>query len=91
MPHAQVVISVHGGYVRDVFCSIENVEVMLVDWDVDPNDPTTDVVKVIAGGHSSLALVGRFDSRPFSELSGTSDAAAIVQFHRRPNNQTVSA
>jgi hypothetical protein len=45
MPHVQVVISVHGGYVRDVFCSIDNVEVVLVDWEVEPDDLSPDVVE----------------------------------------------
>ena len=91
MSRAQIVISVHGGYVLDVFCSVENAEVVLVDWDVDPDDPSPDVVQVIDIRRSRLALVGRFEARPFSDLSGTKDAAAIVQFHRRPCADPVPA
>jgi hypothetical protein len=89
MPHAQIVISVHGGFVCDVFCSIENAEVVLVDWDVDPNDPSPDVVEIVDAGRTKHALVGTFEARPFSDLSGTKDAAAIVQFHRAPSTETV--
>jgi hypothetical protein len=89
MPRPQIVISVHGGYVRDVFCSIEHAEVVLVDWDVEADDPTPDVVQVVDAGRSRRALVGRFEARPFSDLSGTNEAAAIVQFHRRPCAETV--
>ena len=91
MIQPQIVISVHGGFVRDVFCSIENAEVVLVDWDVDPDDPSPDVVQVVDAGGSRRALVGRFEARPFSDLSGTTDAVAIVQFHRRPCAETVPA
>jgi hypothetical protein len=91
MPRPQIVISVHGGYVRDVFCSIDDVEIVLVDWDIDPNYPPPDVVQVVDAGRSKLALVGRFEARPFSDLSETNEAAAIVQFHRRPCAETVPA
>ena len=91
MAQPRIVISVHGGYVRDVFSSIEDVEIVLVDWDVDPNDPSPDVVETIDAGRTKHALVGSFEARPFSDLSGTKDAVAIVQFHRRPCAETVPA
>ena len=91
MNQLRIVISVHGGFVRDVFCSIDNAEVVLVDWDVDPDDPSPDVVEIIDADRTKHALVGAFEARPFSDLSGTTDAAAIVQFHRRPCAETVPA
>jgi hypothetical protein len=79
MPHAQVVISVHGGYVIDVFCSVEDAEVVLVDWDVEPGGFSLNVVDVIRSGRSRNVLVGCFDALPLRDLSGTDEADAIFQ------------
>jgi hypothetical protein len=82
MNRPRIVISVHGGFVRDVFSSVENTEIVLVDWDVDPNDLSPEVVDVIRNGRSRSALsalVGCFDGLPFRDLSGTDEAAAILR------------
>jgi hypothetical protein len=90
LPHAQIEISMRG-YVRDVFRSIENVKVVLVDWDVDPSDPTPDVVDIVDAGRTRLALVGSFAALPFADLSGRDVAAAVLEYHRRPCAETVPA
>ena len=79
MNQLRIVISVHGGYVRDVYCSIENAEVVLVDWDVETGDFSPNVVDVIRNGRSRNALVGCFDALPLRDLSGTDEAAAIFR------------
>jgi hypothetical protein len=79
MNRPRIVISVNGGYVRDVHCSVENAEVVLVDWDVEPGDFSPEVVDVIRNRRSRNALVECFDALPFRDLSGTYEAAAIFQ------------
>jgi hypothetical protein len=79
MNRPRIVISVHGGFVRDVYCSVENAEVVLVDWDVEPDDFSPNVVEVVRNGRSSNALVGCFDALPLRDLSGTDEAAAIFR------------
>jgi hypothetical protein len=56
MNRPRIVIRVHGGFVRDVYCSVENAEVVLVDWDVEPSELSPAVVDVIRNGRSRDAL-----------------------------------
>jgi hypothetical protein len=81
MPRPQIVINAHGGYVRDVFCSVLDAEVVLVDSDVDPLI-SDGVVRFVSGGRERRILVGRFDVLPFRDLSGTDVADAIIRSAR---------
>ena len=80
MSQPRIVICVHGGYVRDVYCSVENAEVVLVDWDVEPGVFSPDIVDVIRNGRARNALVGCFDALTFRDLSGTDEAAVITKW-----------
>ena len=78
MNQPRIVIHVHGGYVRDVFCSINSAEVAIVDWDVAPGQADSGVVEVTRQGRRRIALVGRFDAVPLGHLSGTDVEAALI-------------
>lgn len=79
MSKLQLVINVYGGLVQEVFCSDPEIEVLLVDWDVEPADAEhPSVVHVPADGRrSQLAYVAPLAVQALDALQGTQVAAAI--------------
>ena len=75
MDKPRIIISMFGGLVQDVFCSIPDTQVVLVDWDQDPDPPF--VRDDLARGHNCSALVGAFDARSIEDLAATDEEAAI--------------
>lgn len=79
MPVSQLVINVYGGLVQEVFCSDPEIEVLLVDWDVEPADAEhPSIVHVPADDrHSQPAYVAPLAVQILEALQGTQVAAAI--------------
>jgi len=72
----RIIISVYGGLVQDVFCSIPDAQVVLVDWDQDPEPPfpRDDLAR---GRNDCSALVGSFYARTLNDLADTDEEFAI--------------
>jgi hypothetical protein len=79
MPTSQLVINVYGGLVQEVFCSDSEIEVLLVDWDVEPAEAAhPSVVHVPADDRRSQpAYVTPLPVQALDALQGTRIAAAI--------------
>lgn len=78
MTRPRVIVSVHGGLVQDVFCSVPGVRVLVVDWDVDgsfPGEPGIVDVQLATG--PSQACVTDVAATSADELAGTDVEAAI--------------
>lgn len=78
MPKAQIVINVQGGIVQDVFASLPDLDVIVVDWDgegVDPRSPH--MVEIATPYGSDKAFVVDFPVEPLSQLAGTEVEQAI--------------
>ena len=74
----QLVINVSGGLVRDIFCSVPGLQVLVVDWDVGdsfPGEPGIVDVPLHEGG--CAAQVREASVAPLCELAGTDTGAAI--------------
>jgi len=72
MAKHQLVINMNGGLVQDVFCSVPDVQVLVVDWDAEsslPGDPG--IVDVPLPDSPCRACVSDFPVAPLSEVSGT--------------------
>ena len=79
MPTSQLVINVYGGLVQEVFSSDPDLEVLLVDWDLEPAEAAhPSVVHVLVEGrHSQPAYVTPLSVQTLAALQGTQVAAAI--------------
>lgn len=79
MSKSQLVINVYGGLVQEVFCSDPEIEVLLVDWDVEPADAEhPSVVQVPSDSRrSQLAYVAPLTVQALDAVHGTQVAAAI--------------
>ncbi|MCY2993888.1 MAG: hypothetical protein NTY19_39335 [Planctomycetota bacterium] len=78
MHQPQLVINLYGGLVRDVFCSVPGLQLLVVDWDVGdafPGEPS--IVDVALHEGSCAAHVRDMQLEPLSELAGTDTGAAI--------------
>lgn len=79
MPPPTVIINLHGGIVQDVFCSLAEVDVRLVDWDVegsDQDDPG--IVEVaLAEDRKRFVFVGGMLANPLDDLAGTDVERAL--------------
>ncbi len=86
MPSLQLVINVYGGQVQDVFCSHPEIEVLLVEWDVDPSDAQHPSVVEVPIGHRRTALshVAELTVQPLDALHGSDAAAAIEAAEQTP-------
>ena len=73
-----IILSVFGGLVQDIFCSIPDAQVVLVDWDQDP-DPVFPRDELVHGNGGCTALVGSFDARSIDDLANTDEEAAILE------------
>lgn len=74
----RIIISVYGGVVQDVFCSVADAQVVLVDWDQD-SDPPFPRPDLVHGRQDCTARVGAFEARSMDNLTNTDDEAAIQQ------------
>jgi hypothetical protein len=72
-PH--VVICVHGGLVQDVFCDNQNIDVLLVDFDVDA--AFTGEPGLVELPDGERAYVAPMNLVPLDQLAGTDVEAAI--------------
>jgi hypothetical protein len=78
MHPAQLVINLNGGLVRDVFCSVPGLQVLVVDWDVGDSFPgEPGIVDVALHEGSCAAHVRDVPIEPLSDLAGTDTGAAI--------------
>jgi hypothetical protein len=79
MPRIQIVVSVHGGVVQDVFCSADEAELIMVDWDADLCDSSDRNIARITepGGDERLAFVSKCLAEPLWTMAGTDVEAAI--------------
>lgn len=79
MSTSQLVINVYGGIVQEVFCSDPNMEVLLVDWDVEPADAKHPSVVLVSedGRNTQHAYVTPLTVQELDSLQGTQVAAAI--------------
>jgi hypothetical protein len=78
MTRPQVIINLHGGLVQDVFCSVPDAQVLVVDWDVEgsfPGEPG--IVDVPLAAAPCQACVSDFPTASLNELAGTDVEAAI--------------
>ena len=78
MTRPQVIVNLNGGLVRDVFCSLPGVQVLVVDWDVEGSfagEPG--IVDVPLATGPCQACVSDFASASLNELAGTDVEAAI--------------
>jgi hypothetical protein len=78
MTRPQVIINLHGGLVQDVFCSVPDVQVLVVDWDVEgsfPGEPG--VVDVPLATGPCQACVSDFAVASLNELVGTDVEVAV--------------
>lgn len=74
MQKPRIIISVYGGLVQDVFCSVRDAQVVLVDWDQDAEAATEESV---AKSGPIAPLVGAFAVRPIDDLVDTEEHAVI--------------
>ena len=79
MANLQLVIIVDGGIVREVFCSQPEIEVLLVDWDVEPSDADHPAVVQIPSDsrRPQYAYVASLAVQASDAILGTKVAAAI--------------
>jgi len=78
MPRPQLVINMSGGLVRDVYCSVPGIQVLVVDWDIAtafPGEPG--IVNVPVGTDCGLACVSEMAVERLAQLAGTDVEAAI--------------
>jgi hypothetical protein len=75
----QIVLSVSGGCLQDVFSSDPDVEVVLVDWDTEGRSADEDpIVEITADGkYPALAVVVDFPVAAIADLAGTDEERAI--------------
>jgi hypothetical protein len=72
----QIVISVLGGIVQDVYGSGEIEDLIIVDWDVETNDEGT--VEATLGRQTLRACVSHPIIWPLNQLAG-SDVEAVIE------------
>ena len=76
MTRPQIVLNVHGGVVQDVFSSLPDLHVVVVDWDTEGLDSPA-VVEVSLDGRSCSASVIELNALPLEELAGSDVEQAI--------------
>jgi hypothetical protein len=76
MHQPQLVINLNGGLVRDVFCSVPNLQVLVVDWDVGDSFPGEPGIVDVALHESTRAAHVR--DMPVESLSGRTTTSSIL-------------
>lgn len=78
MANTAIVIVLHKGLVQNVYCSDADAEIVLVDWGVEPCDPTdTRVVEIRTRRRVHTALVQEIEADPIEDLAGSMVERAI--------------
>lgn len=87
MTQPEIVISILGGMVQDVYCSGELEDLVVVDWDVDQSDEG--VVEAKQGRRTLRARVSHPVIWPLNQLAG-SEIEAVVEAagEREKTNET---
>lgn len=76
MTRPQIVVNVHGGIVQDVFASIPDLHVVVVDWDTERLDSPA-LVDEPFGVRTCSASVVALPPVPLEELAGSDVEQAI--------------
>ncbi|HVX09953.1 MAG TPA: hypothetical protein VHC22_02010 [Pirellulales bacterium] len=78
MAKPRIVINIYGGSIQDIFTSDRGVEVVVVNWDTDNVDPSTETFKVrCSDGERRRAIVTCRAPFRLEDLAGTDAAAAL--------------
>ena len=78
MSHCQLIVDVCGGAVRNVFCSEDDAELIIVDWDIEEFNPgTPGLVELLDAGQTVPVRIMRVRASRLSELRGTMIEAAL--------------
>ncbi len=78
MPRPLLVLNLSGGVIRQAFCALPGMQVLVVDWDIAsavPGEPG--LVNVMVGHSCELACVTELAVDPLSQLAGSDTEAAI--------------
>jgi hypothetical protein len=78
VPRNAIVIHVSGGLVQAVYCSLPEVEITLVDFDVDGSyrgEPG--IVEFVSAGRAEQVFVSELPASNFDELAGTDVEQAV--------------
>lgn len=70
----RVVLNVFGGVVQDVFSDVDDLQVIIVDWDVegcDPRGPDICATYRLDGDVAEMAAVAELSQLPLADLAGT--------------------
>ena len=72
MTRPQLIINLHGGFVHDVFCSVPDMQVLVVDWDLASSFPgEPGLVDVTLDDGPAQACVSDVSVGSLHELAGT--------------------
>jgi hypothetical protein len=87
----EIIVSVYGGVVQDVFCSDAEAQVTIVDWDTEGANPDqAGVVKIQnAAGQERLAHVDRSKPAPLSRLVGTDVESALREAKQSVDDEPI--
>ena len=78
MANTAIVISLYRGMVQNVYCSDADAEIVLVDWGVEPCDPSdTRVVQIKTRRNVHSAFVQGIIADPIEDLAGSMLERAI--------------
>ncbi len=77
MTRPVVVINVNGGVVQDVFASIPELQVLVVDWDAEASDNNPAQVELQLHGRTYSAAVIELPGLPLEGLAGSDVERAI--------------
>lgn len=85
MSKTKVVINLYGGLVQEVFCSDQDADIVVVDWDTETcPEADPDITRITTENGLELgAIVREFDAAPIKLLAGT-DCDAAIKLVRGP-------
>ena len=72
MPKPEIILSIHGGVLQDVYASDPDIDIILVDWDVAGSVPDEEgLVHAVHNKRLVKAFVSRPNSFPLCDLAGS--------------------
>jgi hypothetical protein len=78
MPKPEVILSIHGGVLQDVYASDPDIDIILVDWDVAGSVPDEEgLVHAVHNKRLVKAFVSRPNPFPLCDLAGSEIEALI--------------
>lgn len=78
MPKPEIILSIHGGVLQDVFASDPDIDIILVDWDVAGSVPDDEgLIHAVHNKRLVKAFVSRPNPFPLRELAGSEIEALI--------------